>query len=123
MSTLETRAPGYVLGVEARLAKTDAMLLLTIVAALGAMARAYLAGPAQERRGWLLPAMFWTALAGGVLLKGPMILMIVALVNFLHIRRAIDAEQFHPPAVFAIVLTVLASLIGILLAIYLFLTA
>src|SRR5437660_8778258 len=28
------------------------------------------------------------------------ILMIVALVNFLHIRRAIDAEQFHPPAVF-----------------------
>src|SRR6266478_7441421 len=51
------------------------------------------------------------------------ILMIVALVNFLHIRRAIDAEQFHPPAVFAIVLTVLASLIGILLAIYLVLTA
>jgi putative membrane protein len=51
------------------------------------------------------------------------IVMIVALVNFLQIRRAIDAEQFHPPAVFAIVLTVLASLIGILLAIYLFLTA
>jgi 4-amino-4-deoxy-L-arabinose transferase-like glycosyltransferase len=72
-------ACSLVLGVEARLAKTDAMLLLTIVAALGAMARAYLAGPAQERRGWLLPAMFWTALAGGVLLKGPMILMIVAL--------------------------------------------
>src|SRR5271166_4204626 len=31
------------LGVEARLAKTDAVLLLTCVAALGAMARAYLA--------------------------------------------------------------------------------
>ncbi len=30
------------LGVEARLAKTDAMLLLTVVAAMGAMARVYL---------------------------------------------------------------------------------
>src|SRR5580693_3878161 len=30
------------LGVEARLAKTDAMLLLTVVAAMGALARAYL---------------------------------------------------------------------------------
>ena len=30
------------LGVEARLAKTDAMLLFTVVAAMGAMARVYL---------------------------------------------------------------------------------
>src|SRR5215831_12231707 len=36
------RATSILLGVEARLAKTDAMLLLTAVAALGAMARAYL---------------------------------------------------------------------------------
>src|SRR5437588_1985159 len=33
------------LGAEARLAKTDAMLLLSVVAAMGAMARVYLAGP------------------------------------------------------------------------------
>src|SRR5258708_38687602 len=51
------------------------------------------------------------------------LMMIIALINFLHIRRSIDAEQFHPPAAFAIVLTVLASLIGALLAIYLLLTA
>jgi len=70
------------LGVEARLAKTDAMLLLTTTAAMGAMARLYLG----ERRtaalsapGWTLPAIFWTALAGGVLLKGPLILMLVGL--------------------------------------------
>jgi 4-amino-4-deoxy-L-arabinose transferase-like glycosyltransferase len=69
------------LGIEARLAKTDAMLLLTCVAAMGAMARVYL----TRRRfpeapiGWTLPAIFWTALAGGVLLKGPLILMFVAL--------------------------------------------
>jgi 4-amino-4-deoxy-L-arabinose transferase-like glycosyltransferase len=106
------------LGVEARLAKTDAMLLLTTVAAMGALARAYLdfRGPgdvavptarmqasgrpeirvsawAAERArdlkagvprragdlGLHIPAIFWTALAGGVLLKGPMILMIVGL--------------------------------------------
>jgi 4-amino-4-deoxy-L-arabinose transferase-like glycosyltransferase len=74
-------ASSVVLGVEARLAKTDAMLLLTAVAAMGAMARIYLA----TRRtpdvpvGWTMPAILWTALAGGVLLKGPLILMFVAL--------------------------------------------
>lgn len=51
------------------------------------------------------------------------VIIIVALINFLHIRRAIDREQFHPPAGFAILLTILASLIGIILAIYLFFTA
>src|SRR5438876_8280310 len=38
-------ACSLLLGVEARLAKTDAMLLLTVVAAFGALARAYLAAP------------------------------------------------------------------------------
>ena len=51
------------------------------------------------------------------------VIMILSLVNFLYIRRTIDSEQFHPQAGFAILLTVLASLIGIILAVYLFLTA
>jgi 4-amino-4-deoxy-L-arabinose transferase-like glycosyltransferase len=74
-------ACSLLLGIEARLAKTDAMLLLTMVAALGALARAYLDVPGAERHryNWLLPGIFWTALAGGVLLKGPMILMVVGL--------------------------------------------
>ena len=68
------------LSVEARLAKTDAMLLLTVIAAMGAMARVYLSwqrgeDPAQPP--WSGPAIFWTALAGGILLKGPLILMFV----------------------------------------------
>jgi len=70
------------LGVEARLAKTDAMLLLTVVAAMGALARVYLSwqrGEDPEHPSWSWPAIFWTALAGGVLLKGPLILMFVAL--------------------------------------------
>ncbi len=50
------------------------------------------------------------------------VMMIVALLEFLHVRRSIDAERFHPSAGFPIILTILASLIGTLLAIYLFLT-
>lgn len=71
-----------ILGVEARLAKTDAMLLATAIAAMGAMARAYLTwrrGVELPGRGWAVPFIFWTALAAGVLLKGPVILMFVAL--------------------------------------------
>lgn len=51
------------------------------------------------------------------------ILIVVALVNFLQIRGAIDKEDFHPQAAFAIVLTILAGLIGLLLAFYLWTTA
>ncbi|MFN3659003.1 MAG: ArnT family glycosyltransferase [Pseudolabrys sp.] len=74
-------AGSILLGVEARLAKTDAMLLLTAVAAMGAMARIYLARRrTPDRKGdWRMPALLWTAIAGGVLLKGPLILMFVAL--------------------------------------------
>jgi 4-amino-4-deoxy-L-arabinose transferase-like glycosyltransferase len=70
------------LGVEARLAKTDAMLLLTVVAAMGALARVYLSwqrGEDPDHPPWSWPAIFWTALAGGILLKGPLILMFAGL--------------------------------------------
>src|SRR5438105_357312 len=70
------------LGAEARLAKTDAVLLLTVIAAMGAMARVYLSwqrGEDPAHPPWSWPIIFWTALAGGILLKGPLILMFVAL--------------------------------------------
>ena len=74
-------ASSILLGVEARLAKTDAMLLFTSMAAMGAMARIYLAvrRAPDTHVGWTMPAILWTALAGGVLLKGPLILMFVVL--------------------------------------------
>jgi 4-amino-4-deoxy-L-arabinose transferase-like glycosyltransferase len=74
-------AASTLLGVEARLAKTDAMLLFTIVLAMGVLARAYLTPheAGNERLGWKLPAIFWTALAIGILIKGPLNLMIVGL--------------------------------------------
>ena len=70
------------LGVERLLAKTDAMLLLATVAAMGALARAYL--PETDEKptptdAWTLAAVFWTAIAVGVLLKGPLIVMVVGL--------------------------------------------
>jgi 4-amino-4-deoxy-L-arabinose transferase-like glycosyltransferase len=70
------------LGIEARLAKTDALLLAAILVAMGVLARAYVGDPRFTRSGlagWVLPAMFWTALAGGILIKGPLILMFVGL--------------------------------------------
>src|SRR3954468_15070003 len=70
------------LGVERLLAKTDAMLLLATVAAMGAMARAYLPAPGEKLTpadAWTLAAVFWTSIAVGVLLKGPLIAMIVGL--------------------------------------------
>jgi 4-amino-4-deoxy-L-arabinose transferase-like glycosyltransferase len=70
------------LGAEARLAKTDAVLLLTVVAAMGAMARVYLSwqrGEDPAHPPWTWPAIFWTALAGGILIKGPLILLFVGL--------------------------------------------
>jgi 4-amino-4-deoxy-L-arabinose transferase-like glycosyltransferase len=74
-------AGSALLGVEARLAKTDAMLLLTIVGAMGVLARVYLASRRSEakRPGWRLLTVFWTALAAGILIKGPLILMVVGL--------------------------------------------
>ena len=75
-------ATSILLGVEARLAKTDAMLLLTIVAALGAMARAYLAQHGERATKippLLIAAIFWTALGAGILVKGPVVLMVVGL--------------------------------------------
>jgi 4-amino-4-deoxy-L-arabinose transferase-like glycosyltransferase len=74
-------ASSVLLGVEARLAKTDAMLLLTSVAAMGAMARIYLAcrRTPETPASWKQPAILWTALAAGTLLKGPLVLMFVVL--------------------------------------------
>ncbi len=71
-------ATSILLGVEARLAKTDAMLLLTSIAALGAMGRAYLTEQGDRATSmppWAVAAIFWTAIAAGILIKGPMILM------------------------------------------------
>jgi len=75
-------AGSLLLNFEARLATTDAMLLFMAVVAMGALGRTYLARHGSGRapgHPWRRPAIFWTAVAGGVLLKGPLILMFVGL--------------------------------------------
>ena len=74
-------ASSTLLGVEARLAKTDAMLLFTVVPAMAVLARVYLAprDDLSARPGWGMLAVFWTAIAAGILIKGPLILMFVGL--------------------------------------------
>ncbi|MXN64275.1 phospholipid carrier-dependent glycosyltransferase [Stappia sp. GBMRC 2046] len=66
-----------ILGVEARIAKTDATLLATILAAQGALARLWLNGRAARRWGWIF--IFWTALGVSVLVKGPVGPMVAGL--------------------------------------------
>lgn len=67
------------LGVEARLAKTDAVLLLTIIACFGALARAYVRPRAERAGDFRLAFIFWTAMAAGILVKGPMTPLFVGL--------------------------------------------
>ena len=68
-------------------------------------------------------SMHYSSFIGVTLTLLGVMMIAAALVNFLHIRRAIDNEQFHPSAGFAIVLTILACLIGVVLAGYLLFSA
>jgi 4-amino-4-deoxy-L-arabinose transferase-like glycosyltransferase len=67
------------LGYEARQAKTDAFLLLTILIAIGELAAAWIpgaTGSALPRHRWVA---FWVAIGIGILIKGPIILFVVGL--------------------------------------------
>ena len=67
-----------ILMVEARLAKTDAVLLACCVAAMGAMARVWLAR-GLVRQPTRTVVIFWVAVALGILIKGPMVVMFCGL--------------------------------------------
>jgi 4-amino-4-deoxy-L-arabinose transferase-like glycosyltransferase len=86
-------AASVILMVEARLAKTDAVIGACSVAAMGALARAYFA------RG--LPALplstvliFWLAVALGVLVKGPLVPMFAGLCVLALFFRERSARWF-----------------------------
>jgi 4-amino-4-deoxy-L-arabinose transferase-like glycosyltransferase len=89
-------ATSLLLGVQARLAKADALLLLCIVAAMGALARVYLT--ARRKPGEAVPvhviAIFWTALAAGVLIKG---VAIVLMVGFTVVTLAVLDRSWRWP--------------------------
>lgn len=71
-------AAAVLLGVEARIAKTDAVLAACAVATMGALARAWLDWTRSlafvpNRYNWLV---FWGATALGLLIKGPIVPMV-----------------------------------------------
>lgn len=68
-------AASVVTAAEGNIAKTDAALLAFIVLAQGALVRA-LDRPPEFGFAWP-QALFWAALAGGVLIKGPIILLVI----------------------------------------------
>ncbi|MBJ6125089.1 glycosyltransferase family 39 protein [Microvirga sp. BT325] len=76
--TAALMATCVILMVEARLAKTDAMLAACSVAVMGGLARAYLSRGAGvlPRRALLI---FWAGFALGILIKGPLVLMFAGL--------------------------------------------
>ncbi|WP_417679927.1 ArnT family glycosyltransferase [Roseibium sp.] len=82
-------AMAIILGVEARLAKTDAVLFATILLAQGALARIWL--KETVRRRWGLGFLFWTALAAGVLIKGPVAPMVVGftVIGLMALKRQV----------------------------------
>ncbi len=83
------------LGFEARIGKTDAALLASVVVAQFALMHAYL-GQAVSRR---MAAAFWAALGVGVMLKGPIILLVVGsttLALVLWDRRAAWLNSLRP---------------------------
>ncbi len=73
-------AASLLLNVEARQAKTDAVLLLTVLLAMMPLAEAWVPSPEYRQvlawRQWIL---FWAALGIGILVKGPIILMVAVL--------------------------------------------
>jgi 4-amino-4-deoxy-L-arabinose transferase-like glycosyltransferase len=105
-------AASILLGVEARLAKTDAVLAATVVAAMGALARYYFAHVSPDVRG--LPGrgtfwVFWLAIAFGVLIKGPitpLIPLIAALILSWRERSLAWLKPLKPLQGLAIVLVI-----------------
>jgi 4-amino-4-deoxy-L-arabinose transferase-like glycosyltransferase len=76
-------AATLLLGFEARQAKTDAMLLLAVLLTMVPLAQAWVPDAEHAlplpRRQWIL---FWAALGVGILLKGPIVIMIAGLTAF-----------------------------------------
>lgn len=68
-------AVSLVLGAEARQAKTDAALLLSILLSQLVLARLWMRGESAIRGAWIW--LFWISLGASVLIKGPIGLMVV----------------------------------------------
>lgn len=78
------------MGVEARLAKTDAALLATVLLAQGAFARIYCAARAGVPPPPRMADLFWVAIGLGILIKGPIIVLVAG--GTMVVLRLFDRE-------------------------------
>ncbi len=104
--------------VQARLATADAMFLMSMVAALGALVRAYLADE-TEPRGALVALVFWASLAFGLFVNGLIALLIVGLPVLALLVRGQQANwisRLHPAIGAAALLIVLTPWAALLIA-------
>lgn len=101
-------AGSTVLGVEARLATTDAVLLACILASVGVLARVWLADGTPTHPA--LAALFWAGLALGILVKGPVAPMLLVLLTVLLVVQ-------RGSAAWLLALRPKAGLIGLLVAV------
>jgi len=72
-------AATLLLGMEARQAKTDAFLLLTILVAMAGLAEAWMPRPGAVPSGRWHWSLLWIAIGVGILIKGPIVLMVAGL--------------------------------------------
>ncbi|RYF94629.1 MAG: glycosyltransferase family 39 protein [Caulobacteraceae bacterium] len=72
-------AASFLLSTEAFIAKTDAMLAGCTTLAMAALARQYAAHRGLLTTGWRTKLLLWLAVALGILIKGPVILMVLLL--------------------------------------------
>lgn len=75
---------------EASIAKTDAFLLATVTMMQAALIHIFARWRNERTAGWVWPVLFWIALGGGVLVKGPIAPMIGGLTcaaMFVHSPR------------------------------------
>ncbi|GCE28871.1 hypothetical protein KDA_43550 [Dictyobacter alpinus] len=70
-----------------------------------------------------LVSLHYSMIIGVALTFLGVLAIVWSLFHFIQVRRDIDRDTFHPVVAFPIVLTVLACIIGVLLAVYLFLTS
>lgn len=72
-------ASSLLLVAEAHIAKTDAMLLATVMAAMYGLARAFVGARAKGSRDWASGLWFWVGIGAGILIKGPITPLVAGL--------------------------------------------
>lgn len=105
-------ASTILLGVEARLAKTDAVVTATVVAAMAVLARVWMGRDDPRFRlglGWVV--LFWLALGIGILVKGPVTPAVPALAALVLVLSQRWAGWLKPlrPGLGLVLLAVVAA--------------